>query len=100
MNRIFISYTKSIGGFPGCSDGKESTCKAGDPGLTPGLVRTSREGKGYPPPYSPWRDPWTEEPGGLQSMGSEKSDTTELRTFSKVYTHILYIYLFYIYLKK
>ena len=28
-----------------------------------------------------WRIPWTEEPGGLQSMGSKESDTTEpLRT--------------------
>ena len=24
-----------------------------------------------------WRTPWTEEPGGLQSMGSQESDTTE-----------------------
>ena len=24
-----------------------------------------------------WRIPWTEESGGLQSMGSQKSDTTE-----------------------
>ena len=24
-----------------------------------------------------WRIPWTEEPGGLQSMGSLESDTTE-----------------------
>ena len=24
-----------------------------------------------------WRVPWTEEPGGLQSMGSLESDTTE-----------------------
>ena len=24
-----------------------------------------------------WKIPWTEEPGGLQSMGSLKSDTTE-----------------------
>ena len=23
-----------------------------------------------------WRVPWTEEPGGLQSMGSQQSDTT------------------------
>ena len=23
-----------------------------------------------------WRVPWTEEPGGLQSMGSQESDTT------------------------
>ena len=24
----------------------------------------------------PWRIPWTEEPGGLQSMGSQESETT------------------------
>ena len=24
-----------------------------------------------------WRIPWTEEPGGLQSMGSQESDVTE-----------------------
>ena len=24
-----------------------------------------------------WRVPWTEEPGGLQSMGHKESDTTE-----------------------
>ena len=24
-----------------------------------------------------WRIPWTEEPGGLQLMGSQRSDTTE-----------------------
>ena len=24
-----------------------------------------------------WKIPWTEEPGGLQSMGSQESDTTE-----------------------
>ena len=24
-----------------------------------------------------WRIPWTEEPGGLQSMGSQRVDTTE-----------------------
>ena len=27
-----------------------------------------------------WRIPWTEEPGGLQSMGSQESDTTERLT--------------------
>ena len=24
-----------------------------------------------------WRIPWTEEPGGIQSMGSQRLDTTE-----------------------
>jgi len=38
-------------GFPGDSDGKESACSAGDPGLIPGLRRSSREGNGYPLQY-------------------------------------------------
>ena len=29
-----------------------------------------------------WRIPWTEEPGGLQSMGSQESDTTDQLTLS------------------
>ena len=33
---------------PGRSDDKESTYKAGDPGLIPGSVRSPGEGNGYP----------------------------------------------------
>ena len=36
-------------GFPGGSDGKESICSEGGPGLIPGLGRSSGEGDGYPP---------------------------------------------------
>ena len=33
-----------------------------------------------------WRIPWTEEPGRLQSMGFQESDTTEqLRTQAQIY---------------
>ena len=53
-------------GVSGRSDGKESACNAGDPGLNPGSGRCPREGSGYPLQYSCL---WTEEPGGLQSMG-------------------------------
>ena len=35
-------------GFPGGSDGKESTCNAGDRGSIPGLGRSPGEGIGYP----------------------------------------------------
>ena len=38
--------------FPGDSDGKESACNAGDPGLIPGLERSPGEGYGYPLQYS------------------------------------------------
>ena len=39
-------------GLPDSSEGKESTCNAGDPGLIPGLGRSPGEGKGYPFQYS------------------------------------------------
>ena len=35
-------------GFPGSSDGKESTCNAGDPGSIPGLGSPLGKGIGYP----------------------------------------------------
>ena len=35
-------------GFPGNSGGKDSACKAGDPGSIPGLGRSPGKGKGYP----------------------------------------------------
>ena len=35
-------------GFPGGSDGEESACSAGDPGLIPGLGRSSGKGNGNP----------------------------------------------------
>ena len=37
-----------------------------------------------------WRIPWTEEPGGLQSMGRKESDTTEgLSTFRQQWDHVI-----------
>ena len=59
-------------GFPGGSGGKESAYNAGDPGSIPGLGRSLGEGNGYPSSILAWRVPWTEEPGGLQSTGSQR----------------------------
>ena len=39
-------------GFPGGSDGKASTCNAGDPGLIPGSGRSPGEGNGNSLQYS------------------------------------------------
>ena len=41
-----------IWGFPGGSDGKESTCNAGDLGSIPGLERSHGGGHGNPRQYS------------------------------------------------
>ena len=59
-------------GFPHSSVGKESACNPGDPGSIPGSGR-SPGGHGHSIQYSCWRTPWTEEPGRLQSMGSQES---------------------------
>ena len=42
----------SWGDFSGDSDGKESACNAGDPGLIPGWGRFPGEGNGNPFQYS------------------------------------------------
>ena len=44
---------------------------AGDTGLIPGSRRSPGEGNGTPLYYSCQDNPWTEEPGGLQSTGSQ-----------------------------
>ena len=51
----------------------ESTCSAGDVGSIPGSGRCPGEGNGNPLQFSSWEIPWTEQPGRLQSMGSQKS---------------------------
>ena len=41
-------------------------------GSIPGSGRSPGGGHGNPLQYSAWRVPWTEEPSGLQSMGSQR----------------------------
>ena len=60
-------------GFPGDSDGKESAYNARDLGSIPGLGRPSGGGHGNPTPvFLPGESLWTEELGGLQSVGSQR----------------------------
>ena len=54
--------------------GKESACNAGGPGLMPESGRSP--GEGTHSSILAWRIPWTEEPGRLQIMGLQESDTT------------------------
>ena len=58
--------------FPGGSDGKAFAYNAGDPGSVPGSGRSPGEGNGNPLQYSGLEIPWMEEPGRLQSMGSQR----------------------------
>jgi len=54
------------------SDSKASVYNAGDPGLSPGLGRSLGEGNAIHSSTIAWKIPWTEEPGRLQSMGSQR----------------------------
>ena len=44
----------------------------GDMGLIPGSGRSLEEGMATHSSTLAWRVPWTEEPGGLQSMGLQR----------------------------
>ena len=70
-------HTSFPGDFPGGSDGKASVYNAGDPGSIPGLGSLLEKKMAIHSSTIAWKIPWTEEPGRLQSMGSQKLDTTE-----------------------
>ena len=52
----------------------------GDMHSIPGSGRSLEEGLATYPSILAWRSPWTEEPGGLQSMGSQRVRQTEKLT--------------------
>ena len=65
-------------GFPGSSDGKESTCNAGDLDSFPGLGRCPGEGQGNPLQYSCLVNPHGQRSlAGYNPWGRKESDTTE-----------------------
>ena len=73
--------TKSPGATAACSEKhveNQSSWLSLRKGLLPGSGRSPGEGNGSSILHSSilaWRIPWTEEPGGLQSMGSQRVNT-------------------------
>ena len=58
--------------FPGVSVCKESVCNAGDLGVVGSITDWGdplKEGMATHSSILAWRNPWTQEPGGLQSIG-------------------------------
>ena len=51
---------------------KNPPADAGDVGLISGSGRSPGEGNGNLLQYFAWEIPWTDEAGGLQSMGSQR----------------------------
>ena len=60
-------------GFPGGSTVKNSVATVRPMSSIPGLGRSPGVGNGSPLQYSCLGNPWTEEPGGLQSTGSQNA---------------------------
>ena len=54
--------------FPSSSVGKESVCTVGDPGSVPSRENTPEKEMATHSSILVWKIPWTEKPGGLQSM--------------------------------
>ena len=70
-DRITIRLSKALFGLPRWLSSKESACNAGDPSSISGSGDPLEEGMATHSNLLAWRIPWTEEPGGLQSTGSE-----------------------------
>ena len=58
--------------FPCGSNGKESACNAGDRVQSLGWEEPLEKEMAIHSSILAWRIPWTEDPGGLQSIGSQR----------------------------
>ena len=67
--RVFFSPDL---GFPGGSEVKVSASNAGDPVSIPGSGRSLGKEMATHSSILAWRIPWTQEPGRLQSTGSQR----------------------------
>ena len=72
---FLLAYILYKIGFPSGSDGKESACNAGDPGLIPGLGRSPGGGNGNPLQYSCLENPMDRGAWGVTVHGVAKSRT-------------------------
>ena len=70
-NPVFKQWLLNQQGFPGSSDRIESACNAGDQVQCLGWEDTLEKGMATHSSFRAWRIPRTEEPGRLQSMGSQ-----------------------------
>ena len=69
---VVSTFSIKYSHVPGGSDGNESTCNAGDLGSVPGQEDPLEKGMATHSSILAWRIPWTKEPAGLQSMGSQR----------------------------
>ena len=73
---IIIDHACERKGFPGGSVVKNPPADVGDAGFDPWVGKILWSRKWQPPPvFLPGKSHWTEESGGLQFMGLQKSQT-------------------------
>ena len=67
FNKVIAAFQ----GLPWWLSGEESACDVGDVGSVLSWEDPLVEGMATHSSILAWRNPWTEKPGGLQSMGSQ-----------------------------
>ena len=72
FTEVFALVPLSTGVPLSVSTVKNLPANARDVGSISGSGRSPGGGHGNPLQYLAWRIPWTEEPGGLQAMGSQR----------------------------
>ena len=79
---LYLAPSMVLRSFPGSSEGKASTCKAGDLDSIPGLGRSPGEGNGNLLRYSCLEYPKDREAPGYSPWGSHELDMTSLSRWS------------------
>ena len=79
VSRLFKSFCMYIC-IPGGSDGNESACNEETCVQPLGWEDPLEKGVATHSNILSWRIPWTKEPSGLQSTGSQRANTTEQLT--------------------
>ena len=69
---IYVHYQPVQGGFSCDSGSKEFACNTGDPVQFLGQEDTREKGMATHSSILVWRVSWAEDPGRLQSMGSQR----------------------------
>ena len=95
------SLKTGLSKWAGGSDGKESTCNAGDSGLIPGSEDPLETGMATHSSILAWRIPWMEDPGGLQSMGLQRvGHNWVTEPFHFWFSQFLYLFFPFLFIEK
>ena len=91
---FFFSDNLFHWGFPGGLVVRNPSTSTGNTDLISGLERPSEEGNGNHSNILAWAIPWTEEPGGLQSIGLQRvaHDLVIQQANKWFYSILIYIY--------